>query len=152
MKLAIVPITLREAGAFVSRHHRHNRAPQGGLFAVAAALGHELVGVAICGRPVSRHMQDGTTAEVTRCCVLEDAPLGTCSALYAALWRAAKALGWRRLITYTLASECGASLRGAGWRVLAERKANNPAHWQSRDGRHWSAVVGQSKLLWEAAP
>lgn len=151
MKIDIVPCTLREAGEFVANFHRHNKPPQGGLFAVGAEWGGQLVGVGIVGRPVSRHMQDGGTAEVTRCCVRPDAPKGAPSAIYGALWRACRALGWRRLITYTLQSESGASLRGAGWRVIAERAANDPAGWRNRPGRQWQVVVGQSKLVWEAA-
>lgn len=93
------------------------------------------------------------TAEVLRCCVLSDAPKGTCSFLYATAWRAARALGWRRLITYTLADESGASLRGAGWRTVAELPPR-PAHraWKGpgRD-REWQPVFGQQKLRWEVA-
>ena len=126
MSINIVPCTLSEAAEFVGNFHRHNKPPQGGLFACGASDGTNLVGVGIVGRPVSRHMQDGVTAEVTRCCVVDGAPKGTCSAIYGALWRAARALGWRRLITYTLQSESGASLRGAGWKVLAEREASDP--------------------------
>lgn len=149
--VSIVPCTLREAGTFVANFHRHNKPPQGGLFAVGASDGAEMVGVAIVGRPIARHQQDGQTAEVTRCCVRDGAPKGTPSALYGACWRAAKALGWRRLITATLQSESGASLRGAGWRVIAERPGNDPARWQSRPGRAWQPVVGQAKFIWEAA-
>ena len=151
MTITIIPCTLTEAAEFVRNFHRHNKPPQGGLFACGASDGAQLVGVGIVGRPVSRHMQDGQTAEVTRCCVVDNAPLGTCSALYAALWRAAKALGWRRLITYTLQTESGASLRGAAWKIIAEREASNPARWQSRPGREWQPVVGQAKLVWSAA-
>jgi hypothetical protein len=150
MTVSIIPVTLKEAGEFVASFHRHNKPPHGALFAAGASDGIRLVGVAICGRPVSRHMQDGGTVEAVRCCVTDDAPKGTPSALYAALWRAARALGWRRLITYTLQSESGASLRGAGWKVLAEREASDPARWQSRPGREWQPVVGQAKILWEA--
>lgn len=71
--------------------------------------------------------------------------------LYARCWQAAKALGWKKLVTYTLQSESGASLRGAGWRVVAELSASNPASWQNRPGREWQAVVGQQKFRWEAA-
>jgi len=150
MSVTIVPCTLTEGKDFVTNFHRHNKAPTGGLFAVGASDGEGLVGVAIIGRPVSRHMQDGVTAEVTRCCVVDSAPKGTPSALYGAAWRAAKALGCRRLITYTLQSESGASLRGAGWLVIAERKANRPDQWQNRPGREWQPVVGQAKILWSA--
>ena len=149
MTITIVPCTLGEAGDFVSNFHRHNKAPHGALFACGASDGARLVGVGIVGRPVSRHMQDGLTAEVVRCCVIDGAPKGTPSAIYGALWRAAKALGWRRLITYTLQSEIGASLRGAGWKIIAERLKNDPSDWQSRPGREWQSVVGQAKLVWE---
>jgi len=139
---------LWEAAEFVGNFQRHNKPPVGGLFAVGASDGAQLVGVAIVGHPVARLAQDGVTAEVTRCCVRVGAPKGTGGALYAACWRAARALGWRRLITYTLQSESGASLRGAGMHCIAELPANNPKGWQSRPGREWQPVVGQPKFLW----
>lgn len=151
MSVQIVPCTLREAGEFVANFHRHNKPPQGGLFAVGASDGQSLVGVAVVGRPVARHMQDGTTVEVTRCCVVDGAPKGTPSALYGAAWRAAKALGWRRLITYTLQAESGASLRGAGWKVVAELLPTPvDTGWVNRPGREWQTVTGQAKLRWQA--
>lgn len=152
MTITIVPCTLREACEFVASFHRHNKPPRVATFAVGASDGAKLVGVAIVGRPVARLLMDGETLEVLRCCVVDEAPKGAPSALYGACWRAAKALGWSRLITYTLQSESGASLRGAGWRVLAERKARTDAQqWTNRAGREWQAVVGQAKLLWQAA-
>ena len=135
---------------FVRNFHRHNKPPPGGVFAVGASDGKGMVGVAIVGRPVSRHLDNGETLEVTRCCVLETAPKGCCSFLYAKSWQAAKALGWRKLITYTLQSESGASMRGVGWKCVAELKPNNPSGWQNRPGRDWQPVVGQAKLRWEA--
>lgn len=150
MAVTIIPCFLGEACEFVGNFHRHNVAPIGGVFAVGASDGTSLVGVAITGRPVARGLQDGTTLEVTRCCVIDGAPKGTPSALYGACWRAARALGWRRLVTYTLQSESGTSLRGAGWRVIAEREARAADGWQSRPGREWQTVVGQAKLLWQA--
>lgn len=151
MTLHAVPMTIGEARTFVDNFHRHNKAPAGGLFAVGVSDGAELVGAAIVGRPVARRMDDGATVEVVRCCVREGAPRGACSFLYARCWQAAKALGWSKLITYTLQAESGASLRGAGWRIVAELKANDPKAWQSRPGREWQPVVGQAKLRWEAA-
>ncbi len=111
MKLA--PITQRAAFAFVAEHHRHHRPPRGALFQVAAEHDGRVVGVVIVGRPVARWLQDGRTAEVTRLCV--DGHPNACSKLYAAAWRAAKALGYDRLITYILEDEEGVSLRAAGW-------------------------------------
>ena len=112
--LSLCPITLCEAFLFVRRHHRHHRPPQGGLFAVACTLegSDEVCGVAIVGRPIARRLDDGWTAEVTRCCT--DGSRNACSMLYGAAWRACRALGYRRLVTYTLPEEGGCSLRGAG--------------------------------------
>lgn len=114
MSLALVPTTLREANAFVSRHHRHHKPVRGCRFVVAAARGDEIVAVAIVARPRARALQDGWTAELVRLCSV-DPPRpsghasGACSMLYAACWRAARALGYRRLVTYTLPSEGGAA-------------------------------------------
>lgn len=115
----VVPMTLREARAFVDLHHRHHRAPQGGLFAIGLADGDEVIGVVIVGKPVARALDDDFTAEITRLAVLEEKP-NACSMLYSAAWRTARAMGYRRLITYTLKSEPGTSLRAAGWRVVGE--------------------------------
>ena len=101
-------------------HHRHHRAPQGALFAIGLSAAGVVVGVAIVGRPVSRHLAARPyLAEVTRLCVLEGTQ-NACSQLYGAAWRAARALGYRELITYTLLSERGTSLKAAGWRSLGQ--------------------------------
>lgn len=150
MSVTIVPCSIQEANEFVANFHRHNKPVTAARFAVGASDGQQLVGVAIVGLPVARLMMDGFTAEVVRCCVADGAPKGTCSALYAAAWRAAKAMGWRKLITYTLQSESGASLRGAGWKVIAELAPRSDAQqWTNRPGREWQPVVGQAKLRWE---
>ena len=125
--LEIVPVTMGDAREWVNRHHRHHQAPVGGLFAVGLARDEDIVGVAIVGRPVARHMQDGWTAEVTRVAVIEGVENGN-SKLYGACWRAARALGWRRLITYTLQIESGTSLRAAGWKIVGEVKG---ASWDT---------------------
>lgn len=153
MSIHPVPMTLREANDFIETYHRHNgrTTRNGGKFAIGASDGEQLIGVAIVGRPLARLYQDGFTAEVLRVCVLPDAPKGANSFLYAACWRAWKAMGGKRLITYTLKVESGASLRGAGWEVLHE-VAPAPKGW-SRDGRErrWQAIYGQQKLCWAVA-
>lgn len=150
MPLIAVPVTLAEANEFVRSFHRHNKPTCGGRFAVGVSDGERLVGVAICGTPVARLLTDGVTAEVTRCCVLDDAPKGACSFLYACCWRAWRAMGGQRLVTYTLRTESGASLRGAGWKVIAELAPRGDAQqWTNRPGREWQPVVGQAKFRWE---
>jgi hypothetical protein len=150
--LVVVPMSLREANEFVESYHRHNgrTSRDGGKFAIGASTGDELVGVAIVGRPLAAALQDGWTAEVLRTCTLEDAPKGSNSFLYARCWRVWREMGGRRLITYTLASESGASLRGAGWTVISESQAHNG--WNRPNIgrlRRWQPIYGQLKFRWE---
>jgi hypothetical protein len=111
------PITLKEARRFVDTYHRHHKAPQGGLFAIGLADNDQIVGVAIVGRPVARMLDNGYTAEVTRLCV-KDGYRNACSMLYSACWRAARAMGYKRLITYILKSESGSSLTASGYKFV----------------------------------
>ena len=145
-KLMLHPLTLREARRFVERHHRHHKAPQGGLFAVGCAYegDDEPRGVAIVGRPVSRMLDDGWSAEVTRVCT--DGTRNACSFLYGACWRAARALGYRRLITYTLEAEGGASLRGAGFALVGQTDGGS---WSRHDRPRVDKHPLQSKFRWE---
>ncbi len=112
MSLEIVPIKLKEANAFVAEHHRHHGPVTGHKFSIGCSDGKKIVGVAIVGRPVSRYLDDGWTLEVNRLCT--DGTRNACSMLYAAAWRAARAMG------YILESENGASLRAAGWRCVGQ--------------------------------
>ncbi len=147
MKLKLVPTTLREARAFVTKVHRHHRAPQRGLLAIAAAIDAEVVAVAIVGMPVARMPADGYTAEVTRLAANPDAP-NACSMLYAACWRASRAMDYRRLITYTLSEEPGTTLVAAGWLRIGESGGGT---W-SRIGRpRVDTHPLQVKIRWEAA-
>ena len=93
MALTVIPISIREAQEFVDLYHRHNKRPQGAKFAIGAEEDGRLVGVAICGNPVSATLMDGFTLEVTRVCVLDDAPKNTCSFLYGRCWRIWQQMG-----------------------------------------------------------
>jgi len=139
------PITFAEASRFIAEHHRHHLPPIGWKFGIAANDGKKVVGVITVGRPVARLLDDGWTLEVTRCCT--DGTRNACSMLYGAAWRAAKALGYKRLITYTLREEPGTSLKAAGWKELYITPGNS---WSvpSRP-RVDTHPLGQ-KVLWEA--
>jgi len=150
--MTLIPVTIAEANQFVRDHHRHNRPTLSGRFAIGLSHENELVGVAIVGRPIARMLQDGMTAEVTRTCVLDTAPKGANSMLYAACWRAWRAMGGQKLITYTLKTESGASLRGAGWTIIAETRAAGKGAWgSSKRTREYQPIYGQQKLRWEVS-
>lgn len=144
-RLEIVPIKQDEANAFVKKHHRHHKPVVGSVFQIACAINENIVGVAIVGRPVSRHLDNGYTLEVNRLCT--DGTKNACSMLYAAAWRAAKALGWHRLITYILITEAGTSLRAAGWKLIGERGGNS---WSVPSRPRVDTHPLQKKLLFEA--
>lgn len=116
--MKIVPITFKTAAAYVARLHRHNRPPVGHKFSVGVECDGALVGVAMAGRPIARALDDGRTLEINRSCT--DGTANANSMLYGAVRRAAAAMGYERLVTYTQADESGASLRGAGFRRVKE--------------------------------
>ena len=146
--LMVTPINLDEANAFVALHHRHHKPVPGAKFCLAVSSGDQVRGVAIVGRPVARMSDNGLALEVNRCCT--DGAENACSMLYGAAWRAAKALGYHRLITSTLPAEGGASLRGAGWVLIGARGGGN---WNvpSRPRIDTAAALRGQKLLWSAA-
>ncbi|MBZ6250535.1 hypothetical protein KVH27_19405 [Streptomyces olivaceus] len=149
MSLHLVPIRFRDAAAFVTMWHRHHRAPVGMIFAIGAADDAGVLhAVAIAGRPVARLLDNGQTLEVTR--VATDGSRNAGSLLYGACRRAAFALGYTRLVTYTQNGETGASLRAAGWHVIAERPAHPGWNRPSR-ARESTGTEGIPRTLWEAS-
>ena len=148
--MEIVPITLRAAKEFISEHHRHNKPPTGHKFSIGLEKDFMLIGVACAGRPVARHFDDGRTIEVNRTCTLGDKNAN--SMLYGAIWRCAKAMGYKRAITYTQSAECGASLRGAGWVKVKEiepRKSWAESSVKLREKRCPVGNGGVARVLWE---
>ncbi len=145
-RLCLVPTTLRSANAYIAEHHRHHRPARGCISVVSVAEGSRRCGVAVVGRPLARMLQDGFTAEVTRCCT--DGTRNACSMLYRAAWRSVKALGYRRLVTYTLLEEGGASLRSAGFTMVGEAgggRWHRPRCGRVRADEHPT----ERKLRWE---
>jgi hypothetical protein len=144
--LEIIHIELAEANAFVEKHHRHHKPVTGHRFSFGVlSRRRELVGVAIIGRPVARLQDDGLTLEVNR--VATDGTPNACSALYGAARRACFALGYKKLITYTLQTESGSSLNGAGWKCLGLAGGGK---WTRKDRPRSDDHPLQAKLKWEA--
>jgi hypothetical protein len=147
-RLTVVPVRYEDACGFVATWHRHHQPPTGHKFSIGVVTPDgTLRGVAMIGRPVARHLDDGTTLEVNR--TATDSTPNANSALYGAAWRATKALGYTRLVTYTQTGETGASLRGAGWRVVAQRPAL-PGWSRPSRPREDRGVDHMPRTLWEA--
>lgn len=143
-RLALCRVELANANAFVAAHHRHHKPVVGHKFSLGAVQDGELVGVVIVGRPVSRMRDDGSTLEVTRLCT--NGARNACSFLYGAAARAAFALGYRKIGTYILKSEDGASLRACGWRLIGERGGGS---WSSPSRPRTDKHPTERKLLFE---
>ena len=146
-RLRAIPLDLESANEFVTRHHRHHTAVVGHKFSIGAAVGDDLVGVVIVGRPVSRFRDDGNTLEVTRLC--SDGTKNACSFLYGAAARAAFALGFGRIGTYIRKDEPGISLTASGWQLIGETPGKS---WSvpSRPRKDKTDLI--QRQLWEKTP
>jgi hypothetical protein len=144
MKLRVTPITFAEANEFIRLHHRHHKPVPGSKFCLAVSDDCEVRGVAIVGRPVSRHLDNGFTLEVNRLATTGER--NACSMLYGAAWRVCRAMGYLKLITYTLPTEGGASLRASGWRCLGEAGGGS---WNVPSRPRVDTHPLQRKLKWE---
>ena len=144
MGLSIKPISLKEANVFVQQYHRHHKPTTGHKFSISCVDdGGKLCGVAICGRPVSRYLDDGETLEINRLCT--DGTRNACSILYGACSRIAKNMGYKKVITYILASESGASLKASNF--ICEGEAGGEIWTGKRSGRD-NGVPREKKTRW----
>ena len=143
--LELTPVTLSEAFVFIKNIHRHHLPPVGGKFAIAVSHKGEVVGVAVVGRPVARALDDTWTVEVTRVAVQEGYP-NACSMLYGACWRASRAMGYKKAITYTLDTERGTSVKAAGWKEVGKVKGRS---WDTPSRPRIDKHPLQGKLRWE---
>lgn len=142
--LEVCPMTLKEANAFVEQNHRHHKPVVGHKFSIGCTDGEKIVGVAIVGRPVSRVLDDGWTLEVNRLCT--DGTHNACSMLYAAAWRAARAMGYHKLVTYILDTESGVSLKAAGWKCVGQAGG---LRWTGKRRPEVDLYPAQMKLRFE---
>ncbi len=145
LQLETQPITFREASSFVNQFHRHHISPQGHKFSIALCDGDVVVGVIIAGRPVSRYQDNGLTLEVTRCCVKEPYKNGV-SRLYAAVFQVAKAMGYKRVISYTLVEETGISMKASNFQLVKEI---NGGSWNRKNRERTDKHPTEHKYLWE---
>lgn len=143
--LNLQPITFKEACAFITSHHSHHLPPQGWKFGIAVNDGIQVVGVITLGRPISRHFDDGLTLEITRCCTC--GYKNSASKLLGAARKAAFALGYKRIISYTLSSESGVSLKASGYRVVGSAGGGS---WSCHSRPRIDTHPLQLKVLWQS--
>lgn len=154
----IIPIHRKAAQEFIRQHHRHNKPPVCDLYRIALKYKNQIVGVCVVGRPMARALCDGLTAEIVRLCIIDDNNLrNACSMLYARAARIAKAMGYNKIITYTLITEHGSSLRASGFEKEATtsgRQWNTPSRprqlllpeFQNLEKVRWSRILNNNTL------
>lgn len=140
--MEIVPITFRVACDFIKQYHRHHRPTVGCKFCIGVINDGKLVGVAVCGRPVSRHLDNGFICEINRLCT--DGTHNACSKLYGASCKVAKTMGYKKIITYILESENGASLKASNF--ICDGKAGG-THWTGKRNKGQD-MPNEFKTLW----
>lgn len=140
--MRVIPLTLKSANDYVEAHHRHHPKVRGCKFCIGVVADDTLCGVAICGRPVSRRLDDGETLEINRLCTT--GYKNACSTLYGACVRIARAMGYRKVITYILASENGASLKASNF--ICEGEAGGEIWTGSR--KRDNGVPREKKTRW----
>lgn len=140
--MEIRPITFKMASDFINQHHRHHKATVGHKFSIGLYEDNRLIGVAVCGRPVSRYYDDGITCEINRLCT--DGTYNACSMLYGACCRVAKEMGYKKIITYILKSESGASLKASNF--ICEGEAGG-THWTGKRNKGQD-IPSEMKTRW----
>jgi hypothetical protein len=147
--LQVVPLSLKEANDFVTKYHRHNKKCQGHKFSLGAKYDEKLVGVVIVGRPVARKLDDKLTLEINRNCVLDEAPKGTCSFLYSKAIKVWQSMGGKKIITYTLKSESGSSLKAVNFKKETNVQIfKKNTGWTTRPNRIWQKVQETPRVRW----
>tara|TARA_A100001201_G_scaffold16690_1_gene19664 strand:- start:47 stop:514 length:468 start_codon:yes stop_codon:yes gene_type:complete len=147
--LKVIPLSLKEANEFVTKYHRHNKKCTGHKFSIGAEYQGKLVGVAIVGRPVARKLDNKFTLEINRNCVLDDAPKGTCSFLYAKAIKIWQSMGGKKIITYTLTTESGSSLKAINFNKDTQVKIfKKNTGWTTRANRVWQEIHATPRIRW----
>lgn len=145
--MEIVPVTFKYAKQYIKENHRHNPNIAGCKFAIGLKNNNGICGVAVCGRPVSRYLDDGETLEINRVCT--NGEKNACSKLYGACCRVAKEMGYKRVITYTLESEDGASVKAsnficdgeAGGHTLDREKKQGAGHSKRNESEMAQRII-----------
>ena len=148
--MIIIPLPLRKANEFVTQYHTHNKKARGCKFCIGVEVNGVLEAVAIVGRPVARKLDNGFTVEILRLCTKQNGIKNLCSFLYSRCWKIWQQMGGKRIVTYTLESENGASLKASGFKKAdTTRKFLEGTGWTTRKNRIWQNIQAQKRIRWE---
>lgn len=139
-----VALTRDQANEYIKAYHRHHKPAHCDKFRVGVEHDGKLVGVAMVGRPVSRVLDDGQTVEVLRLCT-DSSTRNACSFLYGRVSRIARLMGYKRIITYTLETEDGTSLKASGYELDGTTKGGS---WDTPARRRQTDAPTCKKKRW----
>jgi hypothetical protein len=145
LRLTTVPISFKQACDFIDNYHRHHVSPQGHKFSVGISDGDRIVGVIMAGTPVARHNDDGVTLEITRCCMKSSIYKNGVTKLFSAVYQVAKAMGYKRIISYTLEEESGISLKACGFELNG---ISDGGSWSSKSRKRIDKAPTGPKKRW----
>lgn len=141
--MVIRPITYKAAKEFINANHRHHNASIGCKFCIGLFEDNVMIGCAMCGRPVSRYLDNGLTLEINRLCT--NGRKNACSMLYGACCRIAKEMGYEKVITYILQSENGASLKASNFKCEGLAGGVN---WTGKRNKQNTKTPKELKTRW----
>lgn len=137
MSFKVIPISIKDANAFVIRHHRHNSKVRAAKYCIAALKNNTIVGVLVASIPNSRLLNDRLTIEFVRVCT--DGTKNAISFLVSKGRRIAQSMGYQKIITYTLQEEYGASMKASGFIIEYKQKRIN--NWNNAHGRQRETLL-----------
>lgn len=156
------PITRDLANDCVRRWHRHHKPVRQRVLSVGAFIEGEIVGAAIVEPAKAEALSKNGVFEVTRlACRGGGATLnghvdGVASKLLGAAWGAMRAMGCRRMCSYTRLDESGVCYRAAGWVAVAFSKGEAWDHGNKADrwlpGLYSPTTEVVDRVRWEIGP
>lgn len=120
----IIPLTLAQANSFAAKQRENYRPFRGRRFAIGCAMDEKLVGIVILGKPVDEALDDGLTLAVNY--IHATGGRTAYGMLYGAAARAAKALGYCRIIAFLPENISSSGLRAAGWKCAGPVESGKP--------------------------
>lgn len=142
-RFEVVPVGLEIANSFVRGHHSYMSRVHRCKYSLGLTFDKELVGVIICNVPSSPHYDDGRTLEILRCAIAVGWPHAA-SKLIGQACRVARAMGYKKVITWCDAAKSGTSYVATNFKLV---KISQRSHWKTRPAKREEEPSSQMKLF-----